>query len=265
MRLLKYFFHHSFFVAFCAASLTSLTYHLQQQQLDLSVIAIVFFSTLGAYNFYWLAVMLLSDKVSRLPFSLSRYLMKLIWIFLSFVAVFDYIWYRLYLFGWMILPIISTLMYTFWTISGIHSNRQHHLSSVLGKTFLLSLTWTFTTVLLPNYTSCAIIQQQQPQWVFFSRLFFLWMLCIIFEMKDAYEDVTLQRNLFYVMFILLVLQSFFVMLMPANQFFIHVLFASLAFLLFILSWTGRRGYLFYYLGVDGLMLLYAFSLILTTI
>ena len=185
-------------------------------------------------------------------------------IFLSGLALLDYIWYRPDLISLLLLPMLFTFFYCLIVVKNIHSISQQSFTSISAKTFLLSITWTFTTICLP-LQSLDLLFQRTPAILFINRLFFIWMICMIFEMKDVMYRSLLQKKMFYFMMILLLLHTTSVFWLPSHYFFSMAASSGLAVVLFLLSWMKKRSFYFYYFWVDGLLLLYAFSIILTTI
>ena len=113
MRIVKYFFTHSFFVAWIAAMLTWLSFYQFQLPLEPAIIGLIFFLVLSAYNVYWMIWMLLTDKKNKQIFTLSRYAARLVLIFLSGVAILDIVWYRPFLLQLLWWPSIFLLLYFF--------------------------------------------------------------------------------------------------------------------------------------------------------
>jgi hypothetical protein len=128
-----------------------------------------------------------------------------------------------------------------------------------AKTLILSVTWSFVTVIIPAQSLITI----HPNFVFslfVSRFLFLLMLCIIFDRRDAMIDlgkVTLnvvfpfsvkQTNL--MMIIILVLYLVVIVLsscgyLEFKQSIVLILSGIAAYGIYFLSFK-KRGYYFYY-------------------
>jgi 4-hydroxybenzoate polyprenyltransferase len=150
--------------------------------------------------------------------------------------------------------------------------KQLHFTRRAGvvKTILLSFTWAFVTILIP--LQIPVFQMNKAGvLLFINRFLFMLMLCIIFDKRDAAVDkirglhslatAIKPRSLHYFMaFILLcyigaTLQMTFYGV-GAWHIAALIIAGLIAQWIYVLS-LQKRGYLFYYFVVDGLMFLSA--------
>lgn len=141
------------------------------------------------------------------------------------------------------------------------------------KTVLLAFTWTIITTLIPLQVT---IWKMEPlvTLVFIHRFLFMMLLCIIFDRRDAAIDkirglqsVATFLNplklhfLIGFIFISYLIINYFMKVYGIGM--AHLISLSLIGLIALIMYffsLQKRGYLFYYFGVDGLMF---FSAILT--
>lgn len=270
--VLKFILSHSIFVSFCAFALTFQTYILSNRPANFSICWLVFFSTIGAYNFYWTISKWSFNK--NAPVRFSNYRINFILLISSFLVVVDLLCQLPLLFPYILISIGFTLFYTI-IVLPIFENVFEKLNGLL-KTFTLALTWTFVTVVIPLHDHLF----QSGFWVLIlTRFLFLLMLCIIFDARDSKMDVLLKMDtsvskinskalslLMCVVILVngLLLSLFGIVFQSQSQVFVLMCSSAVAFLLYLLSFK-KRGYFFYYFMVDGMMLLSSFASYMLTI
>lgn len=265
MRWLQFIFSHSLFISFCAAAMCVQTYILTGLTIDYKVCWFVFFSTLASYNFYWLVSKYAFRRNSLTAAFLTA---ELSYLLLFIVAGFGSLLYALqlpHLWGWISIGALLTLLYSL-PLWPFHFVQKTPKPGFL-KTVLLAFTWAYVITVLPLGLSSGV------DWVEFSllfttRFFFMLMLCSIFDMRDAAIDQlhalktlatsvspkALQR-IMAVTFSLYILAGIAMRWYFSNS----AQMAAFTITAAILWWVYRlslrkQGYLFYYFGVDGLML-----------
>ena len=87
MRFIHFIFSRSIFVSFCAAFLSVQTFLLTQVQVQMSIVALVFFVTLFFYNFYAILIRWQGDIVSKNPIVLPKYAANFFLILVSIIYV----------------------------------------------------------------------------------------------------------------------------------------------------------------------------------
>jgi 4-hydroxybenzoate polyprenyltransferase len=275
MRALNFIFSRSIFVSLCAAFLSVQTFILTKVQLQMSIVAFVFFITLFFYNFYAILIKWQADIVSKNPIVLPKYAANFFLILVSIIYVFDSFFKSPPLIRIILIPGFTSVIYL-----GIMINKgKFFIINKLGclKTILLSFTWAYTTVILPSLAMQNEVSELAFK-VFFIRFVFMLMLGIIFDFRDVQKDrknnwgsVATMFNkpqLIGLMLMLLLLNSglcyWNLKIVGEIQQFILVMSTVLAFLFFIIS-LKKRNYYFYYFLVDGLMLFSAITSIIATL
>ncbi len=279
MRVLNFILSHSIFIAFCAGGLAYQTFMLLGEPFQPEVFGLVFFSTLAAYNTYWILCKLKNDKKNKISLQFNTYSGYFILIAASAIAVLDYLWQNPAFFPLVLIASFLTFIYMLPIVSTI-KNRFHRKAGII-KTILLAFTWSFFTVLIPSFENAEVkeINLSLVTNVFLMRFFFMLMLCIIFDFRDVAVDKLRnltsiatdfsKKTISGIMISVLACYVFSVFGLyhsaPNNKYlFILLLMGALTFIIYILS-LKTRGYYFYYFLVDGLMILSALSLYMATI
>ncbi len=271
MRRLFYFIlSHSIFIAFCASALSFQTGLLARISVNCYLLGFIFFATLCGYNAYWL--------ISRYSFS-SFTLRSLfvaasssIFVFISALVGTLFCYFQL---NFVFINLaIAVILFVLYLLPILPFKNLGWIKSVgILKTILLAFAWTIITTLIPL---------QVPLWsmkplislLFIHRLLFMLLLCIIFDSRDSAIDkirgLHSMATVFNPLLIHILIVFIFTGYMSVNYFmleegigiahFISLSFIGLITLIMYILSLQKRGYLFYYFGVDGLMF---FSTILT--
>ena len=268
MRFLHFILSHSIFIAFCAVGLcyqTIVILHLPHNE---NIYGFIFFSTICSYNFYWLlSKFYFSQKTISTSFfktNLSFFCMFL----LSAVGSFNFLFSILPLYPHIVIAVLLTLLYSLplWPFSGLKKLQQ------LGffKTILLSFTWAYITTILP---ASSLLQEDflALAVLFTARFCFMLLLCIIFDRRDISVDkmhglrslatdlpakkLNVIIQIVFVLYFLLGLLLRF-QFNDKPQMFAFLITGGIVWWVYTLS-IKKRGYLFYYFLVDGLMLVSA--------
>lgn len=267
MRWLHFILSHSLFISVCAAAMclqTSLLFHLQPNPY---LAGLVFFSTLASYNFYWL-LSLYSFRNRGVAFRAfikknSNYFLLSIVSSAGLLYCFFQVQQH-----WppILIAVFFTVLYSvpLWPVSLPAVVRR----AGFLKTTLLAFTWAFVTTVLPVY-EISKINSGAVLVLLVARFFFFLMLTVIFDMRDKEVDkihnlrtlatdlpAHVLKNLLYVIFLLYMIAGFWVRIhFSEPKQIMAFFFTGLAvFIVFRLS-LHKRGYLFYYFLVDGLMLI----------
>jgi len=276
MRLFKFILSHSLFISFCAAALTCQTFILLKFPINTSICNLIFFATLGSYNAYWVLCKWSFDKKEEKAFLYSNYLYNILFIFLSALGFLYYLLLIPELLIFVLVAFFFTFLYCLPFLLPTASFNFKYLGIV--KTILLSLTWTFVTIVFPAH-DLIYTNFHELLFLFSVRFLLLFMLCIIFDSRDIIVDKFngfqsiatdfTNRSVKMLMFISFIMYS--TLLFCSNyfsirggQFFVLLTTGVLAFLLYMLSFK-KRSYYFYYFLVDGLMLFSALASYLVTI
>lgn len=279
MRWFNFILSHSVFVAFCAGALVYQSYILMGKPLKPEVFGLVFFSTLAAYNAYWILCKLNNDRKNRTALQFNTFSGYFILFIAGSIAVLDYLWQMPVFFPIIIVTSILTFSYILPVISSLKFRLRQNTGII--KTFLLAFTWSFFTVIVPAFDDSEITSVNWPHVlsVLLSRFFFMLMLCIIFDSRDVSVDKLNdlpsigsgfdRKHLTIIMMVVLVfyvlslfwLDSF---INNATVLFLLLLTGALTLVMYLLA-LKKRGYYFYYFLTDGIMLLSSLSVYLATI
>ncbi len=268
-RLFQFILSHSIFIAFCAAALSFQTGQLMGIAVSGYLLSFIFFGVLAGYNAYWL--------ISRYSFSSTH----------SFRSLFATSPYSFFVLISALLGMLFCLIYFYWVLSNmliagilfvlyllpILPFKQLKWIRRIGflKTVLLAFTWALITTLIPL---------QVPIWamgslaslVFIGRFLFMLLLCIIFDKRDEGVDKIRGLQSLATLFRPLILH-FLIAVIFIGYIFINycmkgygvkivqvialTMIGLVTLIMYIVS-MQKKGYLFYYFGVDGLMFFSAF-------
>lgn len=267
-RLFHFILAHSIFIAFCAAALSLQTLQLLTLPVNAYLPVFIFFATLCGYNTYWMVSRFTFGRHHSL-FSFFQNNRSSFFVILSAVAGMLFCITRLHL-------VMYNIIFTF-ILLGLYAIpvmpfKQLHFTRKAGflKTILLAFAWTIVTILIPLQIS--ILQMGHAVLLLFiNRFLFMLMLCIIFDKRDAAMDKirglqSLATDikpllLHYLMGFIFVsylaisysLRAYQVSLLQVAA----LIVAGIITLFIYISSFKKRGYLFYYFIVDGLMFLSA--------
>ena len=276
MRWFHFILSHSIFIAFCALALCYQTFILLQVPHNPFVYALVFFSTLCSYNFYWL---LSKFSFSKQKLSTTFLTNNITYILLGAAAAVGMVCalYQLPDSFLYVLPAVAfTILYSLplWPFNWAISLRR----AGVFKTLLLAFTWAYVTVVIP---AAPVLYSNTSHVIalLLARFFFVGMLCAIFDRRDAAVDKIRglhslatdagKRTLSAIMiisFIIYMASGIFVRMQFADNaqliaFFITGISVAAVYLLSL----KKQGYLFYYFVVDGMMLFSAAASFIATL
>lgn len=276
MRWLQFIFSHSIFIAFCATALCYQSYILLEIPSNTYVYGLVFFATLCSYNFYWMIAAWRFDPGTRLLSFMVQQRSNLLVFIIASAGMLFCLCKVPAVFPVVGIAVFLTLLYSLplWNI------RQLKFPSRAGflKTLLLAFTWAFVTVVLPAYGNIKL-KTDTVMLIFLCRLFFMFMLCVIFDSRDVKVDkirslsslattVSPQKIHLIILFSLVAfLLTGFMAGSRAGSFgySLAMLISGLAVLLIYKLSLQKRGYFFYYFAVDGMMLFSALATFMATI
>lgn len=263
-RLFHFILSHSLFIAFCAAALSFQTGQLVRIEVDFHLISFIFFGVLAGYNSYWL--------ISRYSFSVNQSLRSLIstarYSFLVLILAFLGMLFCFTRLQFVLVNmVLSGLLFGLYLLPVMPFKQLEWIRKIgFLKTVLLAFAWTIITTLIPLQVS---IGSMDPlvSLVFFSRFLFMLLLCIIFDKRDITVDkirglqslATVVKPVFLHLLIVFIFAGY----MGVNYFLGEygvkytqtVSLSLIGFISLILYFVSlqKRGYFFYYFGVDGLM------------
>ena len=244
------------------------TIQLLHLQVNLNLCYLVFFSTICSYNFHFFLASLYLQKHFSTSF-LWEQKKRVILFFVGAcgVAIFflpSQVNIRLVLIasiftGLYSLPLLPVKLPAFIRSTGFI------------KTLLLAFTWTFVTAYLPMYQAGVNVTATFSILLLFQRFVFMLLLCLLFDCRDAATDKKIGLHslatdvkpkliqvIIYSLFGLLCLVSLLLFYNGISFLVTIALFILNGICLFVYNISKqKRGYIFYYFLVDGLMILSA--------
>ncbi len=271
MRALHFILSHSIFVACCAVGLcfqTNVLLHIPHNE---NLYGFIFFSTLCSYNFYWLLSKFYFSNVRFGALFIKKQFTFFIIFLMAGIATCYFTCKIPSLFPFIAIGIFFTLLYSLplWPFS--FSKKIQ--TAGFFKTILLSLTWAYVTTLLPalDLSNTNFTPTLSVLLLFATRFFFMLLLCIIFDTRDVSIDKinglhslatdvsrSMLRKILVVVFFLHIFMAllfcfYYANIAQASAF----IFVGIIFWMMYAQSLNNKSYVFYYFGVDGLMLLSA--------
>ncbi len=269
MKWLYYIFSHSFFVAFCAVALSLQSCQFLQIQVSASLSFFIFFATINAYNFYWFFSKYNFDEIrGQLNPILKENALSVFLFISSLVYIVVFLIVNQHLLGVTTISFLLSIIYALPIILKQLAKRLQAFGFL--KTILLAFTWAFVTVVLPVQFS-GIYHSNTVLLLLLHRFLFMFLLCIIFDARDAKIDAIknlhsiatfVNTKILHIIFCsaliaFLVLSNTINLSLLQSKFnFVTWFISSVVLVLYYLSARKKRGYFYYYFLVDGCMILY---------
>jgi hypothetical protein len=269
--LFHFILSHSIFIAFCAAALSFQTGQLIGIKVNGYLLSFIFFGVLAGYNAYWL--------ISRYSFSSNHSIRSLFAttpysFFVLFLALAGMLFCFTHFYWILSNMLISGILFVLYLLPILPFKQLEWIRRIgFMKTVLLAFTWAIITTLVPL---------QVPIWsmgalgslFFIGRFLFMLLLCIIFDKRDEAVDkirglqslATLFRPMILHCLIVFIFIGYIVINycmrgygLRIDQVIALTVIGLVSLIMYTVS-LQKKGYLFYYFGVDGLMF---FSALLT--
>lgn len=268
-KLGEFVLFSSIFIAICAVSLCIETNLLLQLPLNtFSFYCFVFGATLVQYNLHYLVKTTAVENSQRLAWSSKNKIIHRVLLFTGVALIlFSFLSFRLHHF--IILAILATVafLYSFPVLPFFKKKRIKDYGFL--KIITLALLWTLVTVWFP--VNNFLFEKNIFVFVFFKRFVFMFMLCLLFDIRDI--EIDRQENittlavflgkkksylLVYNFLIFFVILSFFQFLYFADKGVLIAMLLSAAATFFTVELTKKiNSDLVYLFGIDGMMLLQA--------
>ena len=190
MWLADVFIRSQLFIAICAIALGIETSLVSETPISIPVLGVIFFSSLFIYNGARMQVSLSTRKGSagysvnvegsRLSVALSIISVVILFAFLTACS-----WKQLLVF------MLASLFSLAYTIPFKHNGKswQGLRQNLLLKNVVLSFTWAVATVLLPLTEYNTNLLDTEIVFMFFRRLFFIYSLAVIYDLRDLEPDL----------------------------------------------------------------------------
>jgi hypothetical protein len=272
VKWLYFLLSHSIFVAICAAAISYQTLLICPFPfINHYTMAFIFFATITSYNVYWLLskkikfTHIFTVKKNNILFITVSFITAIICLLLSTLNT-RLVLPAVVLYGLYMLPLLPFKPLAF--------------TKKLGflKTILLAFTWTYVTVVLPLNKPFFLLGNEKLL-LFFYRFSFMFLLCLMFDNRDAVVDKikglhSLSTDTHPLLLKMVIGISFAAMAcciflmhsfgLSISKSFSLILSAIALLVLYFLS-LKKQGYLFYYFFVDGLMLFSAIATYIASI
>ncbi|MBL7703014.1 MAG: hypothetical protein JNM14_12240 [Ferruginibacter sp.] len=270
MKWLHFILSHSIFIAFCAVALTFQTALVLKADVSLFIYGFIFFATLCSYNFYWILSKLSFTSTNKIQELLRKQTTSYLLLLISGIGLLYCFLYSSILLHLVFTAVLLTILYAV-PLLPIPPLRFTRKAGVL-KTILLAFTWAYVTVIIPMQKDYVLLNSADL-FIFSRRFLFMLMLCIIFDNRDKEMDKIrglrslatdlsplMLRIFIYLIFLLLFISNFFSANygITASQS-IALQVSTIALLIVYFYSHKKRGYLFYYFFVDGMMLFSALA------
>jgi 4-hydroxybenzoate polyprenyltransferase len=276
MRWFHFILSHSIFVSLCAIALCYQTMVLLNLRHDSIMYGFVFFATLSSYNFYWLLSKYSFGKPVELHVFVKKNSSYILLTMLSGTAMLYCLSFLAGIHVYAAFAAVLTIIYSMplWPLGRALRLRKPGMF----KTILLAFTWSYVTVFIPALPLINVATEKVIM-LMITRFCFVGMLCILFDKRDMAADKLLglrslatdvgTHRLKMIMLVCmagyLVAAGILLMLSSNNlHFFAFILSGVMVLCAWHLS-SQKRGYLFYYFGVDGLMLFSAAGTFVATL
>jgi len=276
-RLLEFILFTSIFVAGCAVAFCMETNILLGVPLNnFSFYAFVFGATIVQYNLHYIVKKVAVKNSERLSWSQRNKNIHLILLIAGCVLIL-YSLFSFHLEHFFILFVLGcvSFLYSFPFLPFPKKRRIKDYGFL--KIITLSLLWTLVTVWFP--VSGHVYDPVLFVFVFVKRLVFMFILCLLFDMRDIQVDKSENINtlavliglkksyllsyLLLVFFLLLCIAQYFYL--PQMQFLLPMIISSAATLVTIEITRKSNSDFVYLAGIDGMMLLQAILVYLFTL
>lgn len=282
LSILDFLLFSNLFIAICAVAQGLVTYHLLQVPADRYILAFLFFSTIGLYNFSMLLAKPKDPQNS--PYTRVRWIFshhRLI-ISITLIALLSIIplglWYLSI--ESKLLMIFTGLLAVGYNVPFLTLNQQKiGLRNIPGiKLFLIALVWSVSCVLLPiielEKNHLINISSTETLLLVFKRFLFVAAITVPFDIRDLFQDklyalktipVILGERKAYI-FCQFLLLGYLALLLLFNQITLPDI-AGLSLTLILTGWlifrsNIRKNEYYYFFYLDGTMLLQYLVLLL---
>lgn len=275
MRWLHFILSHSIFISFCAVALCYQSFYLLHIPEQKIIYGLIFFSTLGSYNLYWLISKYHFVSNITLFGFIQRNFSNVLFLSIAAVGLFYCARFVSDIIPQISIAIVLTLIYSIplWPFRIFSFARK----AGFLKTVLLAFTWTYVTVMIPASRSAA--SNLSIELLFTARFLFMLMLCIIFDSRDINIDKihalrslatdvsreTLQKLMSAIFFLYIATGFLLRYYYDDNKQIVAFFIIGIMTLIVYRLSLKKQGYYFYYFLVDGLMLFSALATFLASI
>jgi hypothetical protein len=268
-EIVEYFVYSNLFIAFAAVLMVFQTEFLFELRLIGYFYSFIFSAAIMSYSFHWYLLSDVENSFERQIWTHENKKLLLAFFIIGTVST-------IYLFTqlldyWFWIASIGFITFLYSAVKIPYKPFTYLQKIAIEKTLYLSIVWTYITAVLPFLVSDAAWQTNNIIFIL-NRFFLIYAICILFDVRDREPDQKAQiknsitllnmnsvHNIFIASLIL-----FFMSLVYLHQFnftFFQLLVISLPGVLLWISYKKSiitQSGLWYYLYLDGLMMLSAF-------
>ncbi|MEJ0102133.1 MAG: UbiA family prenyltransferase [Bacteroidota bacterium] len=185
-QIITFFVYSNFFIAVCAVLMVNQTYTLVlHTSADNYLLGFVFFATICSYSFHWYLTSHSEIPSERIGWTNKfRHIHAYLFI-ISIAGAAFFFFHLLHHWLWLSLSAIITFLYSAPKIPQKYFRALRKIA--IGKTIFLAFVWMYATTILPVIISG---KPWQPDILLFilSRFFLIYAICILFDYRDRKDD-----------------------------------------------------------------------------
>ena len=260
------------FISLCATIITLQTFYFFNHAADVRYVGFVFGGTLCSYNFHSLLNKNLFTNTPKLKWNIRYKNIRILFMISGALLAGFYFFQLKALWPWLVLSILLTFFYSAPLIEKPFFRKVKKLA--VGKTAFLAISWTLVTCMLP-LLFIAIHWDIKENLYVFSRFFFIYGICILFDYRDIESDklqgiISLvtqlpQNGIRFLFFSVLLISIISTIIMlygfSAGYYLCFLLPVIILAAIFRISIHTKSDYWYYFL-LDGLMMLTGLLLII---
>lgn len=265
-KILRIFVFSNFFITICAVVMSSYTAQVFHLSFNLPLLVFTASGTLCSYSFHWLLPSTHNELSPRENWSVRNRALLFVLFFIGAAGSF-YSILHLISHYWALFPmIILTFLYSSGKLP--RGPFVFFRRYFIGKTIYLALMWSLVTIYLPIAVNNAEWSTAHTLFLI-SRFFFLFAICILFDLRDRESD-TLQgiksfitilpinriKYLYFSSIAASIVSGLILLTQGFSSFSIFAMMLPVFLLIFIYRYsTMTRSEIWFYFVLDGLMML----------
>ncbi len=278
--ILDFLLFSNVFMSLCAVAQALVTFHLIKSQPDYAVLALLFTSTLGIYNFCILITKPKRPNASpyfRIRWFYAHYRLMVTFTIVSLLSLVP-LFFLVSTESRLLLVFLSVISFCYGLPLFSLGEQKFGLRNIPGlKPFLITIVWTLSTVLLPVLEAQEMhitISMRDTVILIAKRFLFIFALTVPFDIRDLFEDNKLGVRTIPVMlgekraylFCQFLLGAYIILLFIYQKGFTPD-FLALTFTAFLTGWLifkskWEKDEYYYFFYMDGVLILqYVFLLL----
>jgi 4-hydroxybenzoate polyprenyltransferase len=271
--ILDFLLFSNVFMSLCAVAQALVTFHLIKSEPDCAVLALLFTSTLGIYNFCILISKPKQPQTSphfRIRWFFAHYRLMVTFTIVSLLSLVP-LFFLVSAESQLLLIFLSIISFCYGLPMFSLGDQKFGLRNIPGlKPFLITIVWTLSTVLLPILEAQEMhinVSMRDTMILIAKRFLFIFALTVPFDIRDLFEDNKLgvrtipviigeKRAYLFCQFLL----GGYILLLFIYQKSFNTDFLSLAFTAFLTGWLifkskWEKNEYYYFFYMDGVLIL----------